>query len=238
MSEFRRLQHGESEKGVLRFSPTDMAKCPIILRDKKLGLHEYKYTEKTKHIFAEGSKIHVLRGIYRTGSKEQVNTELRMKCIKDDREYMFTGYADFIMLDENGLYIEDLKSCSRRAFYFFNNEKGSTGERIQVSAYRWLYYVVFGVIIERAIITKIDRDNTLNKFSLEVEMMSINEFEEFLMNHPTVRILTGGINEAYFLVKTKEYIEKERWLCKYCDRAEECEINISLTAEEKAKDQK
>ncbi len=238
MSEFRRLQHGESEKDVLRFSPTDMAKCPIILRQKKLGLKDYKFTQKVRDIFAEGSKIHVLRGIYRSGSKEQVNTELRMKCIKDDREYMFTGYADFIMLDENGLYIEDLKSCSRRAFYFFNNERGSDGERLQVSGYRWLYYVVFGVIIERAVITKIDRDNTLNKFSLEVDLMSISDFEDYLMNHPTVQSLTGKINDKQFLVMSKMFITKNRWLCKYCDECEECDINISLTAEEKAKEEK
>ena len=232
MSEFRRLRHGESEDGILRFSPTDLAKCPIILRDKKLGLHEYKYTEATKHIFAEGSKIHVLRGIYRSGSKEQVNTELRMKCIKDDGAYIFSGYTDFVMLDENGLYIEDLKSCSRRAFYHFNNEKGSVGERIQVSAYRWLYYVVFGVIIERAVITKIDRENTLNKFALEVEIMSINDFEDFLINHPTVLFLQDKINEKVFLSRTKEYVQKERWLCRYCDRSEDCEINLALNIEE------
>ncbi len=151
---------------------------------------------------------------------------------------MFTGYDDFIMLDENGLYIEDLKSCSRRAFYFFNNEKGSVGERLQVSAYRWLYYVVFGVIIERAVITKIDRDNTLNKFSLEVEMMSINEFELFLTNHPTVLVLQNKIDEDEFLFLSKGYVNAERWLCKYCDRAEECEINISLSVEEETKDKK
>ena len=233
MTEFRRFTKRESEEGLMRYSATDMAKCPIILRDKKLGLSEYVYTDATREIFAEGSKIHELEGVWREGARGHLNTELGMRCVKKDKAYVFSGYQDFKMINENGMYIEDLKSCNRNAFYFFNNEKGSYSERLQVSAYRWLYYVVFGVIIEHAVITKIDRDNTLNRFSLEVEMLSINDFESFLINHPTVLFLQDKITERTFQKRTKDYIKQERWLCKYCDRSEKCKINIALTKTEK-----
>ena len=211
INKFRRLRKGENK--VIHYSPTDMSKCPIILRKKKIGKYVDKFSDATLTIFAGGNKVHVLEGIYRKGSMGHIDTEKHMSIIENSGKYIFSGYADFVMIDHNGLYLEDLKSCNKKAFYFFQKEKGSASEKIQISAYRYLYYIVFGVIIERGVITKIDRDNTLNRMSLEIEMLSIKDMENYITNHPTIRRLLNEITDATFNKETYKFIKGNRWVC-------------------------
>lgn len=230
---YRRLRKGEN-KAPIRLSPTDLGKCPLKLYNKKIGKKEYVYTEKTLKIFEKGNRIHVMTGILRTGSKELIDTELHMTIIREDGKVIFSGYTDFIMMDDNGLYIEDLKSCNRKAFYHFFTNKDNYSEKVQVSAYRWLYYIIFGVIIQRGIITKIDRDNTLNKLSLEIDMIPVDEMEELVNNNPALLRFEAKITEAELLKLTNDFIkDNNRWSCSYCDEKKECVINKKLTLEEK-----
>ena len=232
-SNFRKKNH--SDKEVTHFSPTDMVKCPIILRKKKQGKRDYEYSPYTLRLFAEGNKRHILEGVWRKDSKRHVDTELHMTAIHNSGKFIFSGYADFIMVDDKGLYIEDLKTCNRKAFYHFNNEVGSMREKIQVSCYRLLYYVIYGVIIERGVITKIDRDNALNRISLQVDLWSMEDTERFIEYHPTVKYFTDGISEEKFMKETEKYIKANRWICRYCEEQDDCLINLQLQKEEKDK---
>ena len=217
----------------IHFSPTDMAKCPLQLDKKKAG-KKFVYTPELKEIFKKGNTIHHNEGIYRKGARGHIDTELHMTVIKNDKEMIFSGYADFIMIDENGLYGEDLKSCNRKAFYHFNSDPSQFSEKIQVSSYRWLYFQVFGVDIERWVITKIDREEPRNRMSLLVPVYSIEYMDKFLENHPSIRkSLKLNMTEEQKDRVTEYIIRKNRWVCNYCDDKKTCSLNKKLTAEEK-----
>ena len=219
----------------IHLAPTEMGKCPIQLTDKKENGKKFNYTEKILEIFKKGTRIHHNEGIYRKGGRGTLDIELHMTVIKRSLDMIFSGYADFIMIDEKGLYGEDLKSCARNAFYHFNKEPNSFTEKIQLSAYRWLYYVVFGVDIERWIITKVDRDEPRNRMSLLIETYTPEQMEEFILGHPSILSILGKkLSEEAFLREAKKIIKKARWLCRYCDDKKTCIINKVLTAEELA----
>ena len=232
MSEFRKARNGETAK--YRFSPTDMYKCPIqLLKKKKEGI-EYKYTEEVYDKFEKGNRIHNTEGIAREGARGNLGCEERMSLIHKSGKYMFNGYQDFNMLHPLvGEYIEDLKSCDRKAFYHFNNDPSNWSEKIQVSCYRWMRYVLHGYKTEHAIITKIDRDNPLNRISLEIDLFPVNYTEQFILNHPTVLKLTGTISQERFNQATELIIRGNRWVCRYCEDKKTCPLNKKLTAEEK-----
>ena len=217
----------------IHFSPTDMAKCPIQLDAKKAG-KKFVYTEKVREIFKIGNTIHHNEGIYRHGARGHIDTELHMTVIKNTVDMIFSGYADFIMIDEKGLYGEDLKSCDRKAFYHFNSDPESFSEKIQVSSYRWLYFNIFGVDIERWVITKIDRAEPRNRISLLIKTYSIEYMDKFLENHPSIRkSLRLDMTEVQKEKVTDYIIRKNRWVCKYCDDSKTCPLNKRLTTEEK-----
>jgi len=232
MSNFRRMRRGDPNP--IHFSPTDLAKCPLKLTQKKEGKYVFKPSEKLSEIFEKGNSIHVNEGIYRTSGKQLIDTELHLTVIRNDLAMIFSGYMDFLMIDENGLYIEDLKSCNRSAFYHFNTDPDSFSEKIQVSAYRWLYFQIHGVIIDRGVITKIDRENPRNRIALGINLYSIDSMDDFINSHPSIMKATGQeITDEEFLVKTEKLIRKNRWVCRYCEDQNECDINIKLSKEEK-----
>ena len=232
MNNFRRMRKGDPNP--IHFSPTDMAKCPIQLRAKKETGKERVISDELKEIFAKGNEIHINEGIYRHGARGLLETEMHITMIRKAKDMIFSGYMDFLMIDEKGMYIEDLKSCNRNAFYHFNTNPESFSEKIQVSSYRYLYYTIFGVRISRAVITKIDRKNPRNRISLEVPMYSIAYMEKFLEHHPAIRMaLDYVITEEKFMEHTEHIMRKNRWVCGYCDDNKLCPINIKLTAEEK-----
>ena len=67
MSNFRRMRRGDPNP--VHFSPTELAKCPIKLTEKKEGTYVFKPTEKLSEIFEKGSHIHVDEGIYRYNAR-------------------------------------------------------------------------------------------------------------------------------------------------------------------------
>lgn len=229
---YRRMRKGDPNP--VHFSPTELAKCPIKLTEKKEGKYIFKPSEKLSEIFETGNYIHICEGQYRNHARGLIDTELHLTVIRKDLKCIFSGYMDFLMIDERGMYIEDLKSCNRNAFYHFNSDPNSFSEKIQVSAYRWLYYQVHGVIIDRAVITKIDRENPRNRIALEIPMYSIDSMDDFIWNHPSIAVATGDpLTDQEFRKRTEKIIRKNRWVCRYCEDNKECKLNIKLTREEK-----
>ena len=229
---FRRMRKGDPNP--IHFSPTEMAKCPIQLDGKKDGTKKFTYTEKVKEIFKQGSTIHLNEGIYRHGARGLIETELHMTVISDKLDMIFSGYADFIMIDEKGLYLEDLKSCARSAFYHFNSNPEQFSEKIQISSYRWLYFQLFGVDIERAVITKIDRAEPRNRISLLIRPYSLEYMDKYIESHPSIRKALKYAMTKEQKDKVTEYIiRKNRWVCNYCDDKKTCPLNKKLTLEEK-----
>lgn len=238
---FRRVYKGENLSGIFRLSPTDLGKCPLVVYDKKTGKKdEYPIAEDIEEIFQSGNKAHIVEGFNREGARSFINKELHMTIIDNNRVVVFSGYADFIMMDGNGLYIEDLKTCDRKAFYFFFTNPNEYGEKIQISGYNLLYYVIFGVLVDRGVITKIDRDNFLNRISLQYELFSPAATELIILNHPALLYYHKKISESEFLKQTYEHVKNySRWLCSYCAKSRTCLINKKLTLEEeKAKIEK
>lgn len=221
MGVFRRIR--KSDPNVPHFSPTEFCTCPEKLLDKKNGV-PVVFGPETLEIFEKGSEIHLDEAILRDGANNLVAKDLHMTVIKDDLSYIFSGYLDFLMYDLKGKYIEDLKSCNRKAFYHFNKNGPSQKEKLQVSLYGYLYFLLNRVRIKRGMITKIDRSNPRNRISLEFDLIPIEEMEEFVINHPVIMFLDGKINRDTFLKLVREYISKNQWLCGYCDKSKTCKI--------------
>jgi hypothetical protein len=218
-----------------------MGKCPIQLVKKKSFEYKFIPTPKILKKFEKGNKAHILTGIYRSGARGLIDTEKHMTAINRDLSMIFSGYSDFIMIDEKGLYIEDLKTCDRKAFYNFFSDPESYTEKIQVSCYNWLYYIVFGVIINRGVITKIDRDNYRNRISLEIDLFSIDLTEKKILQNPAVLYILNMISEEDLHLETEIFLTKNkcRWLCSYCQDKKICTLNKKLTQiEKKEKEEK
>jgi hypothetical protein len=235
---FRRIQNGDRLNTAFRLSPTDLGKCPFIIEKKKKGTRDKEITDQLQEIFNIGNEAHQLEGIYRYGMRGLCETEYRLQIYAPEEHVIFTGYIDFIMVDNKGLYIEDLKTANRNAFYFFNKDAENYYERIQVSGYRFLYYIIHGVDIPRAVITKIDRDNFRNRMSLEIEPHKPELTERIILTHPTFLYMKGDIDTKQFYKMTEVFIRESRWLCNYCEEKKECAINKKLTLEEKKEKEK
>ena len=219
---FRTKKYSDPE--VIHYSPTELIKYPKALLRKKEG-HKKEYSEDTLSIFEKGSEIHL---------KTDIETELHATVIHESEEYIVSGYMDFLMFDMKGLYIEDLKSCNKGAFYYFMKEIGSPSEKLQVSIYAFLYFIIHGVRIKKGVITKVDRENPRNRISLEIDLIPINEIQSLIEDHPTINFLLEKINKKEFLRRTKAYIKKNRWICKYCDDSD-CSIKKQLKTGDKKK---
>jgi len=235
-SKFRRMRKGDPDP--VHLSPTDLGKCPAqIIKKKQPKKYPRKYSPELIEILEAGNRLHVTTSIYRDGSKGLIDNEKHMKAISLNEDVIFSGYADFIMIDENGLYIEDLKTTKREAFFHFNKSPDSYSEKVQLSAYRWLYWIIFGVKIKRGIITKIDRIEPLNRISLKIDMFSIDRTEELILNNPALLLLQGKISQEEFENKTLDFVlnNGNKWLCKYCDDRNTCKINRQRKIIEKKK---
>ena len=228
---FRRINHNDPDP--IHYSPTDLTKCPIQVHNKKTGVY-ISPAEKLKEIFQKGNKAHILEGIKREGSKTHVATEVYMKVIHIDKSMIFSGYADFIMYDGD-LYIEDLKTCDLKAFYHFFTNSDTFELKVQLNAYRYLYYVLHGVLIDKLIVTKIDRNNLFNRISLQISTIPIDTMEKYIMQNPAVLYGLKEIDKKTFLESTLNYIKDNdlRWLCRYCNDKKTCPINKKLTLLEK-----
>ena len=226
---FRKRRYNDPDP--IHWSPTELTKCPKALLRKKEG-HKKEYSEDTLSIFEKGSEIHLETDILRSGAKAVIETELHATIIHESEEYIVSGYMDFLMFDLKGLYIEDLKSCNKGAFYYFMKEIGSPSEKLQVSIYAFLYFIIHGVRIKKGVITKIDRENPRNRISLEIDLIPINEIQSLIEDHPTINFLLEKTNKKEFLRRTKAYIKKNRWMCKYCDDSD-CSIKKQLETGDK-----
>jgi len=181
-------------------------------------------TPELEVIFNTGREVHSLVEKYNKGARTVINSEKYIKIIHKDGAFSISGMYDFLKYDHNGKFLEDFKSTKSGGFYFFLKQGVNEDYIIQLSLYAYLLYIKKGYNIRQGIITKVDKENIRNKISLEGTLMSIRDTEEFIINHPVIRMKTNHLAHDDFLELTYEQMKGNWWKCTNCQYIDGCPI--------------
>ena len=97
-------------------------------------------------------------------------------------------------------------------------------------------YVCTGVARTRGVITKIDKEEPLNRLSLVGDLHSVDLMSSYLINHPVKKAYLGEISEENFIditiKKLKPQVNNntgEYWKCTNCAYADgNCPVRQGL----------
>jgi len=192
-------------------------------------------TEELNQIFDMGNEVHHEDEVLNMDAKRGVSCEEYIKALHESEKFAISGFHDYIKMDFRGLYLEDLKSGKFGSFYFFLKEGMKRDYIIQLSTYAYLYYIKNGVYIKKGVITKIDKENTRNRLSLETDLMPREEIAEFLLNFPVIHAILGELRKVDFWdvcfeqiglldPKYKNGNKKSPWVCMNCQYSKTCEL--------------
>lgn len=184
-------------------------------------------TDELSDIFDLGNEVHREEEYLRLGARNILECEEYFRIIHESDEWGVAGLLDYDKLSFKGAYIEDLKSTKFGGFYFFLKESVKPEDRRQMSIYAYMKYVHTGTKRTRGVITKIDKEEPLNRMSLVADLMSIDEVRKFLLNHPVVLVILGKITEEKLIeictAKMRPEVNQktlEHWRCGNCQYAD------------------
>lgn len=193
-------------------------------------------TDELSEIFDMGNVVHRSEEYLRKGAKGVLECEEYLRIIHESETWGVAGMLDYDMLSFNGAYIEDLKSTKMGGFYFFLKEGVNKDNKIQMSIYSFMKYVCTGVWRDTGVITKIDKENPLNRIALSTDLYSIEEISDFLVRHPVKRCVLGEITPEQLIAVCigKMRLEVnggtgEHWRCGNCQYADgTCPVRQAL----------
>lgn len=207
---------------------------------------EVKISDDLSDIFDKGSTIHLNEEDATRGSRNITSSESYLKAIHDSELFTVSGLHDYVKftIGEKGeRYLEDLKSCKPNALYFFQKDGIKFSERLQLSTYGLLHYVDTNVVIRRGVITKINKEDVLDRASKPTTLIPPRKMAELIENHPVILAATGKITVEELYLAAFEQLKaldpdwaqgdrKEPWICVNCSRDKPCELFKYLKEEE------
>ena len=187
-------------------------------------------------IFDDGIEVHEEEEYLRDGARNILEHEKYHRIVHESETWGVSGLLDYDKICFRYPYIEDLKSTKFGGFYFFLKEGIKTDNKIQMSIYAYLKYVCTGVQRKKGVITKIDKEEPLNRISLVTDLFLISEIRNFLVNNPVVLCILGKINEEQLIEaciqKMRPEVNKktgEHWQCLNCQYATgDCPVRQGL----------
>ncbi len=192
--------------------------------------------DELSEIFDKGNVVHREEEYLRQGARNVLECEEYIRIVHTSEEWGVAGLLDYDKLNFNGGYIEDLKSTKFGGFYFFLKEGINDDNKIQMSIYAFMKYVVSGVARNRGVITKIDKEEPLNRMSLVGDLHSADYMNNWLIVHPVVNTFLGKLSEEqliqYCIRKLRPQVNKksgEYWKCGNCAYADgSCPVRQGL----------
>lgn len=183
--------------------------------------------DELSKIFDKGNVVHREEEYLRQGARNILECEEYMRIVHTSETWGVSGLLDYDKLCFRGGYIEDLKSTKIGGFYFFMKEGVNEDNTIQMSIYSFMKYVCTGVSRSRGVITKIDKEEPLNRLSLVGDLHNADMMTDYLINHPVKKVYLGEISEEDFIAltikKLKPQVNKntgEYWKCTNCAYAD------------------
>lgn len=180
-------------------------------------------TDDLSEIFDIGSEIHESEEFYRAGARGIIESELYRRIIHQSGKYAIGGKLDFYMAFILGKYIEDLKSTKKGGFFYFLKEGVNDDNKLQISIYAYIKYIHTSIITKIGVITKIDKEDPLNKISLSTSLYTIEDVRKFLEQHPVILCTLGDITVEQLIESTANKIRPEvnkktgeYWKCTNC----------------------
>lgn len=192
-------------------------------------------TDALSDIFDEGNETHEEDEELSKGARNILRCEDYMRIVYIPNDIPLWGVAGLLDYDKfcwKFTYIEDLKSTSFNGLYFFlkeyDKEKGVKEDyKIQMSIYKFMKYVIYGVKRKFGVITRIDKERVTNRISLTTPLYTIAEIRNFLINHPVIQCKIGQITEKELITKTIMKLKPEissrtgeYWKCGNCQYAD------------------
>ncbi|MFW9878646.1 MAG: hypothetical protein ACFFG0_36665 [Candidatus Thorarchaeota archaeon] len=192
-------------------------------------------TDELSAIFDDGNETHEEDEELTEGARNIIRKEdyMRIVYIPDGEPiWGIAGLLDYDKFCWKFSYIEDLKSTSFNGLYFFLKEYDQKegvkfDYKIQISIYRFMKYVIYGVKRKLGVITRIDKDCITNRISLTTPLFKINYVNDFLVNHPVILFKIGKITEKELIKRTIEKLRPEvnpktgeYWKCGNCQYAD------------------
>lgn len=192
-------------------------------------------TDELSEIFDLGNEIHEEDEELTRGSRNIIGCEEYMRIIHESERYGLSGLLDYHKYNFHTAYIEDLKSTSKGGFYFFLREGVNNDYKKQLSGYAYLKYIHTGVWRNIGVITKIDKENPLNRISLSTELFTKEQMRDFYACHPVILAKLGDITEeklinicAQKIIRENEKDPLKWWKCRNCQYNEGCPVRQEI----------
>lgn len=233
VSQFRYLPvYVKIGKNQLIFSPSGLCEdCPLqyyfTLNIKK------ELTKEVKEIFDKGNDIHDREVVLNKGARCVINAEDKMKIIHNELGYVVSARYDHLKFDFEGRYLEDYKTCQGESIPNFFIEPIPKKHVVQLSIYAFVFYINTGILITRGVITKIDKDKPRNRGSREFELMSMEDIEKYIVNHPTILHMTGQKDFEY--LKSESETNIKSYDCTFCSYVSEHQAIVEFPINENLK---
>jgi len=192
---FKSIERNEHEE-VPSFSATKLVGC--YFSSHKNMTDPEPITNELNDIFDKGNNVHWEDEVLNIGSKRVISCEEYIKALHESGLFAISGFHDYLKMDFRGPYLEDLKSTKRGGFYFFLQDGINEQQRNQLSFYAYLYYIKTGVFLNKGVITKINKENTRERISLETNLFTPESMRNFVEEHPLILYTIGEISTKEF----------------------------------------
>lgn len=205
---------------------------------------EKPITDALSDIFDDGNEVHEEDEELTKGARNILRCEDYMRIVYIPDGIPLWGVAGLLDYDKfcwQFPYIEDLKSTSFNGLYFFlkeydKKEGVKKDYKIQMSIYKFMKYVIFGVKRKFGVITRIDKECITNRISLTTPLYEIADMFKFLTNHPVILCKIGKITEEQLIQRTIKKLRPEvnkntgeYWKCGNCQYADgNCPVRQQL----------
>ncbi len=228
---------GKDEKPIPIFSASRFSTCNWnhycdITPDLKKPI-----TDDLSEVFDKGNEVHRENEYLTLGARNILEHEEYLRIVHESELWGMSGLLDYDKFGfSSGQYLEDLKSTKFGGFYFFLREGVKKEDKMQMSIYAYMKYVITGTKRNRGVITKIDKEEPLNRISLVTDLFTVDEVREFIVNHPVVKVILGVMTLDNLAKLTANQIRpqmnkknQEYWKCLNCGYATgDCPVRQQL----------
>jgi len=184
-------------------------------------------TDALNDIFDKGNEVHHAIEVLEEGGRHIISCEAYIKVIHESKTFCIGGLHDYIKMYFGGLYLEDMKSTKAGGLHYFFRNGVDLRYKLQMSLYAYLYYVKTGVWINKGVITKVNKENILDRVSMSADLCSREYIRKYILNHPVILCVIGKITQHQLLaLAAQKLLEMDNgyasgkkdlpWVCDNC----------------------
>lgn len=236
---------------IMNFRSSQLNGCFYKEYLKKIKGLKYEISPQLSDIFDLGSDVHEEDELLMEGAKCVIASEEEMKIMHNSRDFTVSGHFDYLLFDFNGRYIKDLKTTKTWGLFYFIKDfiidkKFPLDNKIQLSTYAYIWYVIKQYYIDHGVIEKIakDREDRRVRVSLSTKLFTSDYMRNYILEHPVILAhrFPEKYDENYVIGRAIDQMSHEDnlnkgkcWKCGNCQfreiEGEECEVKMIVESD-------